>query len=82
MILKVLLMKDLCKVKEHASEFQSIFCLKSQIEGHRIHQLGSTAGLACVWLNFAKLAGGFYDLKSRISSKKISFLYKMCVFTH
>ena len=48
---------------------QNTLYLNSLIEGHRIHQLGSAVGWACVWLNFAKLADGFYDLKSRISCK-------------
>ena len=35
---------DLSQVKEHASEIQTIFCLKSYvIEGQRIHQLETNA---------------------------------------
>ena len=37
---------DLCRVREHALEVQSIICLKSQIDGHRNGQLGSLAKLA------------------------------------
>ena len=51
------------RVKEHASGFQNIYCLKSQIDGHRNGQLGSLAELARFRLNgLCCLAGHFYDL--------------------
>ena len=59
---------DLRRVKEHASEIQNIFFLKSCNEGHGIHQLGSTADSARFRPNrLCCLAGGFQALIARIS---------------
>ena len=47
---------NLFRMKEHASDVQNIVCMKSKIEGQRIHQLSS-------------LAGDFHPLQCRISCK-------------
>ena len=61
---------DLCRVQEHASGVQDMFCLKSYIEGHRNGQLGSLAHSAWFWpVQLSCLAGCFYGLQSRISNK-------------
>ena len=54
--------QDLSRVKEHEARVQNVFLVKSQIEGHRIHQLGSLAKSARSRPNFLScLADRFYE---------------------
>ena len=58
---------EILGVKEHVSRVQNTFCLKSQIEGHKIHQLGGLAKFAANQVSC--LAGRFNDCQCRISRK-------------
>ena len=73
------------KMRNHASKVQDIFCLKSWIEGRRIHQLGSTANLARIRLkeypqiviNQCCLGAGFHAFYPIFLTKKILSLLNM-----
>ena len=56
-------LNDLRRVKDYALGVQNIFCLKSQIEGHRNGQLDSLATLAWIGqVQLGSLAVSFYGL--------------------
>ena len=40
-ILNIIAKRDLNRLKEYDLGVPNMFCMKSQIEGHKIHQLGS-----------------------------------------
>ena len=56
-------------INVHATGVQIMFYLKSYIEGHRIHLLGSLADMANMDSIGLAVAGGFFALQSRISNK-------------
>ena len=69
-------------MREYASEVSNIFCLKSLIEGHRIHQLGSLANSAWVGhINLGFPAKCILNLWCIIfHSVQVSFLYFAILF--